>query len=222
MLSRQALARIPVILMAAACAVTALPQGCASKEDISGKPDPSPVDGPTVESIVLDKLRITLELEGSVTLTATVKPQEPPVTVVWTSLNPDIATVSEGNVTGRAVGETRITAKAGGRTAVCLVSVVNTIIPIEQITISTKEVTLEELDTYKLDWSVTPASEAHRVVWTSDNEGIRVVGGTVYADRPGEATITASGDGKSASCHVTVTEVPGGQAKYSEDDYGKF
>jgi len=78
-----------------------------------------------VTSVTLDQSELALEVGGSETLTATVKPDEATdKTVTWDSADEKIATVDEnGKVTAVAAGETAITAKAGEITAECVVTV---------------------------------------------------------------------------------------------------
>lgn len=77
-----------------------------------------------VASITLDSTALTLNLNASTQLTATVTPSNADGQVTWTSSNPSVATVNnEGRVTGRAIGTTQIIATAGGKSAVCNVTV---------------------------------------------------------------------------------------------------
>lgn len=82
-----------------------------------------------VESVTLDEDTLELEVGGrtedaSATLVATVNPDNATdKTVTWTSGDSTIATVEGGNVTALAVGETTITATAGGKSATCTVTV---------------------------------------------------------------------------------------------------
>ena len=77
-----------------------------------------------VASITLDSTALTLNLNASTQLTATVTPSNADGRVTWTSSNPSVATVNnEGRVTGRAIGTTQIIATAGGKSAVCNVTV---------------------------------------------------------------------------------------------------
>jgi uncharacterized protein YjdB/DNA/RNA endonuclease G (NUC1) len=78
-----------------------------------------------VEKISLDRTSVTLKVDESVTLTATVKPSDATdKTVSWSSSNPAIAKVENGKVTAISEGSATITAKAGEKTATCSVTVV--------------------------------------------------------------------------------------------------
>ena len=77
-----------------------------------------------VEGITLSETTAKLEIGSTITLTATVSPEnatEPAVT--WSSDNTAVATVEDGVVTAVSVGEAIITAKAGEMTAECKVTV---------------------------------------------------------------------------------------------------
>ena len=77
-----------------------------------------------VEGITLSETTAKLEIGSTITLTATVSPEnatEPAVT--WSSDNTAVATVEDGVVTAVGVGEAIITAKAGEMTAECKVTV---------------------------------------------------------------------------------------------------
>lgn len=78
----------------------------------------------SVESITLDKTNVTVKVGEMVQLTATVKP-EGAATVEWESQAPGTATVNNGIVTGVAEGQALVVAKAGGKTASCIVNVSN-------------------------------------------------------------------------------------------------
>ena len=81
-----------------------------------------------VESVTLDAEGLELFIGETDTLTATVLPEDASDnTVVWTSSNEAVATVSGGVVTAVAVGETKITASAGGYDAICTVTVIDAV-----------------------------------------------------------------------------------------------
>ena len=83
-----------------------------------------PDDPIAVEGITLDKTTATVEEGATVTLTATVTPENATdKTVTWSTSNEAIATVSGGVVTGVKAGEVTITAKAGDKSATCTVTV---------------------------------------------------------------------------------------------------
>ncbi|MBM6926569.1 Ig-like domain-containing protein [Pseudoflavonifractor phocaeensis] len=78
-----------------------------------------------VTGITLNKSTLGLGVGATETLTATVSPSDATdKTVTWTSSNTDVATVSGGVVTGKAVGSATITAATtNGKTATCTVTV---------------------------------------------------------------------------------------------------
>ena len=78
-----------------------------------------------VTGVSLSKSAVTLERGDSVTLTATVRPSDASdKTVTWASSDTNVATVgSSGKVTAVAEGKATITAKAGGKSGTCVVTV---------------------------------------------------------------------------------------------------
>ena len=75
-------------------------------------------------------------------------------------------------------------------------------------TLDKTEMALKEGETGKLSATVTPAEVKDAVItFTSSNENVAKVGadGTVTAVKAGEATVTVTVDGKTATCKVTVT-----------------
>ncbi|MCQ2174253.1 MAG: Ig-like domain-containing protein, partial [Bacteroidales bacterium] len=80
-----------------------------------------------VTSVSLDRTSASLKAGETVTLTATVKPDDATdKTVTWTTSDATVATVSNGVVTAKKVGTATITAKAGEKTATCTITVVAT------------------------------------------------------------------------------------------------
>ena len=104
--------------------------GCNNKkEEPKPEPQPGPVE-PTVvhvDSVSLDKANATLEINGTVQLTATVLPATADdKSVSWTSSVPAVAEVSSsGLVTAKSAGQTVITVKTtdGNKTATCNITV---------------------------------------------------------------------------------------------------
>ncbi len=91
--------------------------GVALYSDVEGKI--------AVESVTLDQTTATIQKGKTLTLNATVKPDDADdPTVTWTSSKTDVATVdSDGVVTAVAEGTAIITAKAGEKSATCTVTV---------------------------------------------------------------------------------------------------
>ncbi len=81
---------------------------------------------------------------------------------------------------------------------------------VQSVTVSPKTLTLEVGKTSKLSASVAPANAKDQTVtWSTSDAKIASVDkqGTVTAKAAGEATITATAGGKTASCTVTVNKV---------------
>lgn len=81
--------------------------------------------GKAVENVVLDKTTATIKQEETLQLIGTVIPNDAASsTLTWQSSNSTIATVSAfGLVTGVGEGTCTITASAGGKVAVCVITV---------------------------------------------------------------------------------------------------
>lgn len=93
-------------------------------ENFAQGKDGYPVFAVHAAGIELDQSSLTISVGNSKTLTATLTPANATDTVTWTSSEEDIATVENGVVTTKAVGETTITATAGDVTDVCTVEVI--------------------------------------------------------------------------------------------------
>ena len=86
-------------------------------------PDVAPAAVPVAE-VVLDKETASVAIGKTVTLTATVSPENATdKTVTWTSSDETVAIVVDGVVTGVAEGNAIITATAGGKIATCELTV---------------------------------------------------------------------------------------------------
>ena len=132
--------------------------------------------------------------------------------VVWTSANEAVAAVNEnGAITARSSGTTLVTATRGSDSVTCLVGVR----PDTQVTgfrLNVSEITVPLNSAAQLEIVDILPEGVHRysdeAVWTtSDPEVTGMYGQYFYADKVGTATITATLDGVSASCQVTV--IPG-------------
>ena len=105
--------------------------GNTSQSDGSGTPsgesgDGSQSDQVAAQSITLDLSDFTLPYRGTQQITATVTPTDTTQTVVWTSSQPDVASVDEtglvtNNNSGSSLANVTITATCGDVSAQCVV-----------------------------------------------------------------------------------------------------
>ena len=164
-------------------------------------------------SIALNQTTATLKATETITLVATVLPENATdKSVTWKSSNEAAATVdANGLVTAIAVGEATITATTAdgsNLSASCKVTVIPTLA--ESITLDKIETSLEATETATLIAIILPDNTSVKtVVWTSSDEDVAVVdeNGVVTAIGVGTATITATttdGSNLSASCVVNV------------------
>lgn len=193
--------------------VTALAEGSSTITASSGGKSAScsiTVKKKTVDvtSVELNKTELALVEGESVTLIATVKPDDATdKTVTWTTSDATIATVDNGKVVAVKEGTATITAKAGEKTAICSVVVAKKVIPVESIELNKTTLALIKGASETLVATVKPDDATSEVAWSSSNEGVATVeqDGKVTAVGGGEATITAQAGDKKATCSVKVT-----------------
>lgn len=151
-------------------------------------------------SIKLNKEAVTVYTGASVKAKATVKGTDK--TVTWESSNGDVATVDEkGSVTAVAPGKAIIKAKANGKQAAMKVTVVKAGTSLNNHTASLS--TRKPGNTATLKATVNGPKAA--VTWTSSNPAVASVkAGKVTAKAEGTAVITATANGISDTCSVTV------------------
>jgi len=129
----------------------------------------------------------------------------------WNSSDETVATVADGVVTAIGVGEAKIYAAYGAISATLNVSVVES--GGDVFTISLNKESTSTLVGSEFDLVAT-CSEAATITWSSTDSGIASVdsNGHVTANAKGTAIISATANGQTASCTVTVTDgsEPGG------------
>ncbi len=138
-------------------------------------------------------------------LSATVSPNDAiPRSVIWTSTDQQIATVSDGTVTAKGAGECDIIAYCLDKQATCHVTVVDPI----SVTLDQTEITIEQTSQVTLTATIFPDdSNAENVIWSTSDANVAIVdNGVVTAVGLGECDITASYLNKQAVCHVIVVE----------------
>ena len=164
------------------------------------------------ESVSLSQTTAAIKIGESVTLTATVAPDNTTdKTVTWSSSAPTIASVdASGKVTALAVGSATITSTTtNGMTATCAVEV--KLIEAESVTLSQTTATLTVDDNLTLTATVAPDNATDKAVtWSSSAPTIASVdaSGKVTALAVGTTTITATTtNGKTATCAVEVKPI---------------
>ena len=170
-----------------------------------------------VTSVTLDQTDLTLDVNDTEKLNATVKPDDATnKTVTWKSDNEGVATVdNNGNVTAKAAGTATITATADGKSASCKVTVNGqpATVPVQSVELNTNKVELSVGEGNELQATVTPKNATNqKVTWKSNDTTIATVdeNGKVVAQKPGTAiiTVTTVDGNKTATCEVTVKETP--------------
>lgn len=148
--------------------------------------------------ITLSKKNISLEHGESIKLSARTSNQSE---VTWKSKKKSIAEVDEhGTVTGMKPGETIITASADGTTVSCKVKV-----KVPAVRLSLASVTLYRKQQKKLTATV---SSGIAPTWKSSKKSVATVdsNGRITAVKHGTAVITATVDGVTSKCIVTVKQ----------------
>ena len=158
-----------------------------------------------VSGISLEKNKMNLRVSETVRLLATVSPADAAdKTIVWTTSNPEIATVGDdGQITAVNVGEAIITATTtNGLTAQCEV----TVNP-RTVVLNCESLELHLCDTFQLVATLEPEPETMSFSWSSTNPEVVTVNsdGIVTPVSPGEAEVVATEkSGSSASCIINV------------------
>ena len=168
-----------------------------------------PVINIPVTMFVLNEEKLSLSINATQQLTATITPSVANPKITWVSSNPDVATVDEnGLVTAKAIGTATITATtANGAEATCEVTVST---PVTNVTLDKTTLSLKRGSTDTLTATVEPKEGTNKnVTWASDNEAVATVdeNGVVTAVSAGTAniTVTTVDGGKTATCVITVT-----------------
>lgn len=146
--------------------------------------------------ITLSAATITLENGASATLKGSTSNGSH---ITWKSQKSSVATIDEGGrITAVKPGETNITAKADGSTRVCKV-----IVKKPKVTLTTTQAALYRGQNIKL---TAKTSSGRKVTWKTKKRSVATVdaSGTVTAVKHGTAVITASLDGITKECQITV------------------
>ncbi|HET7586349.1 MAG TPA: Ig-like domain-containing protein [Gemmatimonadaceae bacterium] len=196
---------------AGSATITATSDGKTGTANVTVNPVP-------VASVSVDPTSATLHPGDRLTLTATVKDADGNTltgrTVVWSSDNPDAATVptGSGTVTARNVGTAIISATAEGHSGSATISVVP--VPVASVDVTPSSSTLTVGDAVQL--TATPrdadgnALSGRDITWDSDNDAVATVNATgrVTTHAEGDANITATVEGQIGVAAIHVNPVP--------------
>lgn len=184
--------------------------------DSNGKTYSASVSGGTVTvsvpvtGIKLNKSSVTLKKGGTSQLTATVSPDNATnKKVTYSTSNSKVAKVSSsGVITAVGGGTATITAKAGGKTATCKVTVNVAQTGIALSGNASKEVELGSTLKLKVIKVPSDATDSYTTAWTSADTGIATVSsnGTVTGVKLGTTKITAKQNGWTVTYNITVVE----------------
>ena len=157
------------------------------------------------DSITLDKTNVSLVIDETIELKATLTPEDATDNITWSSSDQGVARVDDkGVVTAIKEGTAKITASAKNVSASCEVNVMK-----RTISLNKTSLMLEEGKKESLIATITPLKEG-AVKWSSMNENIATVSenGEVTAIARGNTTIKVEFEDISATCEVTVYHVP--------------
>ena len=149
------------------------------------------------ESITLNKSSVSLQLNKTAQLTATVNPAEATdQSVSWTSQNPKIAAVdTNGKIKAVKVGTTTITATANGNPSLKKSITVTVIKVPTSLKLSKTSLNITKKQTVKVTATVAPSDATNKtVVWKSSNTKVAKVDskGNIKGIANGSATISAT------------------------------
>ena len=130
--------------------------------------EPAPI---RVESIELDSEELELIEGNSISLVATILPEDAEnQNVIWSSSNKAVASVKDGEVTAVSVGEATITAKSedGGKKATCVVTVNPKHISVTALSLDKTEVEMNPDDKVMMTATIAPENASNKsVLWSS-------------------------------------------------------
>lgn len=165
------------------------------------------IEAVPVESISLENIKIPLY--GGGTLKVTTEPSGISLSrISFSSSDDDVAYVNDdATVQGKGIGTATITAKVDDKTATCKVEVYKQ--NVTSVTLSQTSYKFSYIgETIELIATVEPSDASMpNVKWTTSNASVATVNnGVVKCIGGGTATITATADGKTAQCNVTMPE----------------
>ena len=174
------------------------------------------VSAPVVGTVTVTPATASLSVAFTTTLTATVRDANgaviPGAQVTWSSDKPLTAAVTQtGVVTGLLPGTATITATSGGKSATATITV--SLAPVATVTVTPSTLNLRDRDGQRTGQLTATLRDAlgniltgRTVSWSSSNTSVATVNqsGTVTAQDRGNATVTATSEGKSGTASIVV------------------
>ncbi|HUQ80387.1 MAG TPA: Ig-like domain-containing protein [Gemmatimonadaceae bacterium] len=174
------------------------------------------VTSPPVASVAVTPTSASVNVAATTTLSAVVRDANGAVVagapITWSSDKPQTAAVSQtGVVTGLLPGTATITATSGGRSGTATITV--SIAPVATVTVTPSSLNLRDKDNQRTGQLTATTRDAlgnvvtgRTVTWSSSNPNVATVNqsGTVTAQGRGDATITATSEGKTGTASITV------------------
>ena len=194
------------------CAATLLGAACSGSDSAGVSTPPAPPVEQLVVSVSPE--RDTLLLGTSKLFTARVTNAAGlarSVPVDWTTLDPSIATISQGNVTAVGAGEARLVARAGSAADTAFVVVT---MPQVELRVTPSAVSATLGDTIEFQATIVgpsgAATQTTDIVWSiSDSAAAQLVGnGTLMTRAEGELQVTAKIGTITATAAVKIDLAP--------------
>ena len=206
------LGKLPVRRVLAAVTAAVVLAACGGGDKGGTNPPPPPA----VATVELSQPSATIKVGDIVTLSAVAKGSAGQVltgrTEVWTTSNSNIASVSQGAVTGLAPGVVQISVTIEGKIATATITV--ELLGVATISVSPQNGFVQVGGTLQLSALLRDASGStilgRAVSWSSSDQTKATVdlNGVVTGIAPGTVTITATAEGKTGTAPVTVTLLP--------------
>ena len=199
-------------IFAAAALMSAF--ACTKVDTYEDTTNPLPVPAAaeeTLQGLSISPKTSYVVIGEPVALTVALVPEDAVVDkLTWKSSDASVASVdAEGNVTTLAKGVALITAEAGNQSVTAIVNVFAERVPATELQLNKSEINLLVGRATKVKATLLPeeTTDKQDFEWKSSNENVATVSyGFIQAVGLGEATITASQNGLTATCKVTVAD----------------
>lgn len=162
---------------------------------------------PELEAIILDTAQLELSIDETYTFKVQTVPEETETELIWSSNDPDIASVENGTVTAHTIGTTTLIVSCGAIYDQCEVIVKPKSNAVEKVTLDQTEVTIMTGQSITLNATVEPADVEYALSWVSDKPEVATVdNGQVTGVTVGTANIIVTAGLKRDTCTVTVED----------------